>query len=495
MDKRSAYALLTTEEMGRADAATIAGGVPGIDLMEAAGRGVAEHARRAFPDAGSCLVLAGPGNNGGDGFVAARHLAQMGLDVSLACLVPAEKLSGDAAWAAGTWEGGIATFGEATPEDADIVIDAVFGAGLTRPIDGPVRDLLERANAATNVVAVDVPSGVDGSTGAVLGYAPQAALTVTFFRKKPAHCLYPGRGLMGEVAVIDIGIPETVLDDIAPACWENGAGMWRDAWPAMDPLAHKYARGHVGVLSGGVARTGAARLAAMAALRTGAGLVSVLSPGEAVAENATQLTAVMVKPITEDPRDIARAATQFRLNTLLAGPGMGTDDKAAARLAALVDAASAQRLVLDADALTVVGRDPDRWFAAFPPDTILTPHAGEFARVFGDIDEASKLARTRRAADRAGAVVLLKGPDTVIAAPDGRAVINTDAPATLATAGSGDVLAGIAAGLLARGMAPFEAACAATGLHAVAARAFGPGLIAEDLPAMLPQVLASLDLF
>ena len=490
--------LLTTGEMGRADAMTISGGTPGSELMERAGAGVAAAVLARFPEISHWNVLCGPGNNGGDGFVAARHLVGAGKTVALACLVPVERLAGDAAWAASTWDGPVQTFQDFAAE-AGGLIDAVFGAGLTRPLDGIAWSALERAGVVCGaIVGVDVPSGIDGTTGQVCGHALASDLTVTFFRKKPAHCLYPGRALMGEIEVADIGIPDAVLAGIKPLAFENCPSLWRASWQSPDPAGHKYRRGHAGIVSGGFGRTGAARLAARGALRAGAGLVSVLSPPDAMAENAAQLTAVMVKQAETDT--VGDVIGKGRISTLVAGPGLGRG-KEQARLLERVCAAAKRgglALVLDADAFTLMGHDPDGWFPRLPSRTVLTPHDGEFSRLFSADktggQDVSRLERARIAAQICGCVLVLKGPDTVIAAPDGRAAINTNAPPTLATAGSGDVLAGFVAGLLARGIEAFEAGCAAVYLHGAAAQTFGPGLIAEDLPEMLPKVYASLDL-
>lgn len=493
-------ALLSNQEMARADAETIAAGTPGRDLMERAGAGVARAALARMPQATRWLVLCGPGNNGGDGFVIARHLNAAGRAVDVACLVDEAMLKGDAAWARRTWDGPVSSFDAVDTRGYDGIVDAVFGAGLTRPLDGIARAALESAAlTGAPIVAVDVPSGVDGSSGAVLGFAPQADLTVTFFRKKPAHCLYPARGLMGAIEVVDIGIPASVLDEIGPRTFENMPEIWRGDWCTPDATAHKYRRGHAGILSGGAARTGAARLGARAALRAGAGLVSVLSPRDALAENAAQLTAIMVKPV--DAVSVASVIADARINAVLAGPGLGTGHEQVRMLERIVSAADKGRcrLVLDADALTIMAGAREDWFSRLPPETVLTPHEGEFARLFPHLDArageaASRLERAREAAGLCDAVVVLKGADTIIAAPDGRAAVNTNAPPTLATAGSGDVLAGFVAGLLARGMSAFEASAAAVFLHGAAAQAYGSGLIAEDLAEMLPKVFASLDL-
>ncbi len=492
-----ATALLTVAETYAADAAAMRAGVAGEILMEAAGRAVAD-AIRARWSPRPLVVLCGPGNNGGDGFVAARHLAAAGWPVTLALLGAREALKGDAAIMAARWEGPVVPLSDEVVEPGALVIDALFGAGLARPLAGAPRAALEAASArAEAIVAVDVPSGVDGDSGAVRGYAPRAALTVTFFRRKPGHLLLPGRVLCGEVVVADIGIPEAVLDEIAPKLDANDPALWRARYPWPRPEDHKYRRGHALVAGGGIATTGAARLAARAALRAGAGLVTVAVPSDAALPvYAAALTAVMTAPAT-DAEGFAALIDDPRRNAVLLGPGNGVDEATRARVLATL--ARGKSCVLDADALTVFQSDPEQLFTAISSPCILTPHEGEFARLFGaaagngkDESDESKVERARAAARKSGAVVLLKGADTVIAAPDGTAAINENAPPTLATAGAGDVLAGFALGLLAQGMAPFDAACAAAWLHGECAALVGPGLISEDLAELLPEVLDQL---
>ena len=479
--------LLGVAETYRADRAAIASGIPGTALMEAAGAAVADRIRARWTPR-PVAVLCGPGNNGGDGFVAARLLAERGWPVSLALLGLRRALKGDAAAAARRWPGPAAPLSPAALDGAALAVDAVFGAGLDRPVDGAARAALEAlAAAAVPSVAVDVPSGVSGDSGAVLGAAAPAALTVTFFRRKPGHLLMPGRALAGEVHVADIGIPDGVLAEIAPRTWENGPALWRAALrrPALD--GHKYDRGHA-VVAGGAAMTGAARLAARAALRVGAGLVSVVCPPEAAPVHAADLASFLVVPASA-PAELGRYAARRRGDAVLVGPGAG----AGARTRLLVRAAAraAKPLVLDADALTAFAGDRAALFdAILGLPALLTPHEGEFARLFDA--GGAKTDRARAAAASSGAAVLLKGADTVIAAPDGRAAINANAPPTLATAGSGDVLAGLAVGLTAQGIAPFEAGCAAAWIHGAAAGRFGPGLVADDLPGLVPPVLAAL---
>ena len=476
--------LLTPSEMGAMDKAAIASGISGPHLMENAGRAVAEAVSARWSPR-PVLVLCGPGNNGGDGFVVARRLRASGWDVRLALFGDRTRLTGDAAFHAGLWEGTIEPFSPAMLADRPLVIDAIFGAGLARDIEGEVALAIGMLIATDcDICAVDVPSGLDGATGAVRGIAAPARLTVTFFRKKPGHLLLPGRELCGETVCADIGIPDRLLADSGAACWENGPDLWQFPWPEMS--GHKYSRGHTLIL-GGALLTGAARLAAMAAMRIGAGLLTVAAPRTAWSVYAASLTSAMVQPI-KDADDFGALLSDTRRNAILLGPGAGLGDETqTATLAAL---ATERAVVIDADALTSFAGNPAMLFEAIRGPCVLTPHEGEFARLFPA--KGDKLSRARAAAAQSGAVVLLKGADTVIASTDGRAVINSNAPPTLATGGSGDVLSGMITGLLAQGMAPFEAACAAAWMHGEAAASFGPGLIAEDLPGLIPGVLRSL---
>lgn len=472
--------------MAAADAAAIAAGTPGVVLMETAGAAVAHHVMERWSRR-PVWVLCGPGNNGGDGFVAARYLHEAGWPVRLAMRGAIGALKGDAAHHAKQWQGAVHEMDEIRFTGQELVIDALFGAGLTRPLEGMVLAALRQATAAgCAICAVDVPSGLDGSTGKVLGYAAQAASTVTFFRKKPAHVLLPGRDLCGQIQVADIGIPASVLPALGAETWENHPQLWRAAWPWPQAGGHKYHRGHVTVL-GGPIMTGAARLTARSAQRIGAGLVTLAAPASAWVVYATALTGIMVLPLQE-PDDFDRLLEDPRRNVVALGPGAGSASPTRSHVFAAL--ATGRSVVLDADALTAFQGDPSALFAAIKGRCVLTPHEGEFDRLFGA--GGDKLARARRAAVQSGAVVLLKGADTIIAAPDGRAAINTNAPPTLATGGSGDVLTGMIAGLLAQGMPAWEAACGAAWLHGDAAAAFGPGLIADDLPDLLPAALARL---
>jgi hydroxyethylthiazole kinase-like uncharacterized protein yjeF len=479
---RSDLALLTCAQMATADAAAMAAGVPGTVLMEAAGKAVATAVAERYAKQ-PVRVLCGPGNNGGDGFVAARHLAGMGWPVTLALLKGAGDLRGDAAWAAGLWTDPVAAPSLGLLDGRPLVIDALFGAGLTRRLDGMATELIDRMNRdRLSVVAVDVPSGLHGDTGEVMGTAPHAELTVTFFRGKPGHYSLEGLRRCGALQIADIGIPPPVLDGIAPQLWRNEPALWAHALGRNDPGDHKYARGHLTIL-GGEQATGAARLAALAARRAGAGLVTIASPEGAaavyrMAEPGNLITTTAIERLIEDSRR----------NAFLIGPGSGVNPRT--RGAVLAVLAAARAVVLDADAVTVFADDPSALFSTIASPILLTPHEGEFKRLFPDLTVPGKVERVRTAAKRSGATVLLKGADTVIAAPDGRAVINIHAPASLATAGSGDVLAGIAAGLITRGLDPLAAGAAAAWIHGECAYGFGkPGLIAEDLLASLPEAL------
>jgi ADP-dependent NAD(P)H-hydrate dehydratase / NAD(P)H-hydrate epimerase len=486
--------LLTPQQMAQADRFAIASGIAGMALMERAGAAVAEAVTAARPAGSRVVVVAGPGNNGGDGFVAARILSERGYGVRVLLLGASESLRGDAAEAARRWQGGTEPADPAAIGDGEVVVDALFGAGLARAIEGLPAELIAAINTSgAPVVAVDLPSGISGATGAVMGVAVEATETVTFFRRKPGHLLLPGRLHCGSIKVADIGIPAAALDAIRPETFANAPSLWGGRFPVPRPDAHKYARGHAVAVSGGIATTGAARLAARAALRAGAGLVTIASPREALAVNAAAALAVMVRPV-DGAEELGALVADRRLNAVMLGPGGGVG--AAMREQARAALAGERAVVLDADALTSFEDDPGALFAAAKgrPDgsTVLTPHDGEFARLFKNfkdvIDVPSKLEKVIAAASLAGAVVLLKGPDTVVASPDGRAAIADNAPPWLATAGSGDVLAGLIGGLLAQRMPGFEAACAGVWLHGEAGREAGPGLISEDLPEVLPTI-------
>lgn len=523
--------LLTVAQMRAIEKAAIdAGDVTGLALMERAGQGVVEAILAAWPAAEGgqprAVILCGPGNNGGDGFVVARLLKARGWTVELFLHGEAENLPPDARvncqrWAAMGDTRALAAF---DPADATrrsgqqrpvtLIVDALFGTGLTRPIDGRLAGMMAelsqvRPGERPVIVAVDVPSGLCADSGRILGAAMPADLVVTFHRPKIGHYLAEGAGAGAPLMVKDIGLearapqPSDIVHLVSadPARFGRDLDKGRRCDGGMAP--HKYAHGHALIVSGDHGRAGAARLAARGALRIGAGLVTVASPPGAMAENAARLDAIMLREMAE-AAGLRQVLEDPRINALCLGPGMGTDTAQADLVAATL--ASGRRTVLDADALTLLSRHPALWSGLHGGCT-LTPHAGEFARLFPDIAEKlaapatsgpaySKVDATRAAAARAGCVVLFKGPDTVIADPSGRAALSAAlrdrAAPWLATAGSGDVLAGFITGLLARGFDPFAAACTGAWLHVSCARAFGPGLIAEDLPETLPRVLADL---
>jgi ADP-dependent NAD(P)H-hydrate dehydratase / NAD(P)H-hydrate epimerase len=489
--------VLTTAEMERADRLTIAAGTPGFALMLSAGQAVAEAAMN-LAEEDPILVVAGRGNNGGDGFVAAAELAARGREVSVILLCERDSLQGDAASAARGWKYPVLPFNPQAIGRPALIIDALFGAGLNRPVKGEPHDMIEAINAnGAPVLSVDLPSGINGTTGAVMGVAISATETVTFFRRKPAHLLLPGRIHCGRVRVADIGIDAAALEEIRPQTWENVPQTWQKSFPVPRVDGHKYARGHTVIVSGDITATGAARLSARGALRAGAGLATLASPRDALAVNASALTAVMVRPI-DTVVEFAELMTDRRLNACVIGPGAGVGERTRDFVRAALSAK--RQLVLDADALTSFADAPDRLFdqikASDDHQVVLTPHEGEFPRLFSDLSNKhpnrSKLERVRDAAQRSGAVVLIKGPDTVVASPDGRATIAANAPPWLATAGAGDVLAGMIAGLLAQGVPTFEAASIGVWMHGEGAREAGPGLIAEDLPEVLPAVFRRL---
>lgn len=475
--------IISIEEMRGIDAASEREGSGVEALMESAGSAVAGAIAERFAPC-SVAVLCGPGANGGDGWVAARVLRDAGWPVWVETLVPREHLEGPAAAAAALFRGRVSTL-RTTETGAELYVDALFGAGLARPLDGDVAVLAQRL-PRERVVAVDVPSGLHGDLARPLDdVCFNAALTVTFVRKKRAHVLMPGRQHCGEVVVADIGVPEAALSEIGGKLRENHPSLWRLPRPSWD--AHKHARGHVMVASGGQTRTGAARLSARAAARCGAGLVTVLSPSDALMENAAHLTSIMLRE-AQTVSALADAIKGAQAGVL--GPAFGVSDAHRERLEGVLGISERPPLVLDADALTLLGPLQRTLNAG----DVLTPHRGEFERLFPGLYDRSltRVEAARSAAERAGCAVLLKGPDTVIAEPGGRAVVSLTGSPYLATAGSGDVLAGIIAALIAQGMASFEAAAAAAWVHGRAGEDLGAGLIAEDLIEFLPRVFSEL---
>ena len=480
------FEVLTAEEMRKADAAAIAGGVAGIHLMEQAGNAVAKAVEDRYAQA-PVLVLCGPGNNGGDGFIAAARLKASGWKVRVACMVKKAALKGDAALAAKQWEGEPeALNSNLSLKDTGVIVMAIFGTGLSKPLEPEIVTLFDKIRAKRiPIVAVDVPSGLDATTGVLSPGALPADVTVTFCRKKLAHVLLPGRGACGRVQVAAIGIPDQTVAELKTTVFENHPGLWLKDFPIPGADSHKYSRGHA-VVYGGEKRTGAACLGAAAAQRVGAGLVSIASRHPSSLVYHSYRASIMVDVWGE--RDDFRALLRDeRRNAVLIGPGAGIDDNLKESIEDVLTLNKSA--VFDADVFTLLKDKPGDFFAKLSPAKhVLTPHEGEFTRLFGAL-EGNKLERARRAAKTANAIVLLKGADTVVAAPDGTAVINTNAPPTLATAGSGDVLAGMITGLIAQGMSPFMAAAAAVWLHGDAAQSYGLALTAEDIIQQLPQVL------
>ena len=443
--------ILTAEQMRVVEAATIKAGTAETTLMERAGAALAE-AVRLYAGPRESLILCGPGNNGGDGYVAARHLKQAGYAVRVAAL--AEPSADAARWSRGRWEGPVEPFEAAT--DAPILIDCLFGTGLSRGLDKAVfQRLLHLTDRALVAVACDLPSGVASDDGSLLSPIERYDLTVTFGALKPAHRLMPAMASMGRVVLADIGI------EAATDWFEIG----KPDFPPLDPQGHKYRRGLVHCLAGEM--PGAIALAASAAARAGAGYVRV----------STSL------PIAGLPSSIVQTGganlQDERIGCILVGPGLGDIPQV------LTLALTAPRpIVIDADGIGLVG-EPERLHGH---DTILTPHDGEFVKLFGEI-EGSKAQRALEAARRSQSVIVYKGPDTLVAAPDGRLGFAPPAPAWLASAGTGDVLAGMIAAMRARGLGAFDAACAGVWLHGRAAESVGPAMIADDLVRAIPSVL------
>ncbi|MCH2546254.1 MAG: NAD(P)H-hydrate dehydratase [Alphaproteobacteria bacterium] len=493
MNDLNAHILLSTSQMAAADRYTIENGTDGATLMQRAGTAVAAQVMQRF-DRQPVVVLVGPGNNGGDGFVVAQALHNKGWPVRVGLLGEMDALSGDAAIMAAKYNGEVHPLHPFLLNERGLVVDALFGTGISRPISGVAAEVIEKLNRLRlPCVAVDIASGIDGDTGQIMGCAVQAQTTITFHRKKFGHVLLPGAKHCGEVVVVDIGIAPDALDKEKLNVHENTPLLWQNMlpWPHCD--SHKFTRGHAVVQGGAVAYTGAARLAARAALRSGAGLVSITCSREALPVYAAALEAVMTRPIV-DIEGLVDLLKDPRITAFLIGPGAGVNSDTHEKLLAALKLK--KPVVMDADALSVAAQNPQPIFDILQNvPAILTPHGGEFARLFGNAayHSSDKISLTRHAAELSNAVVVLKGSDTVVAAPDGRVSVNIETSPWLATAGTGDVLAGICCGLLAANMPAFEAASAAVWMHSAAARYFGAGLIAEDLPDILPRIWQTLE--
>ncbi|MDA0708259.1 MAG: NAD(P)H-hydrate dehydratase [Proteobacteria bacterium] len=491
MINKHKHCILSTAQMAMADQIAITElkkhGRSGLDLMEQAGLAVVRHLSGMIGP-GKVLIMCGPGNNGGDGFVIARHLKALSWAVDVALFGPKARLKGDARHMAERWDGDILSLKSVKVNAPyDVVVDAVFGTGLAKDIVGDLKKTIDIINSIDAYkVAVDIPSGVQGDTGKILASAFKADCTITFFREKPAHSLYPGKDYCGKVIVAEIGITDRVFSSVKPTIHKNHPDLWKNSLPKSHPSSHKYDKGHAVVVSGGVAHTGAARLAAKASLRIGAGLVSVSSPKDAISIHAAHLTAIMIR----NRDDLKADLCDRRLNAWCIGPAAGVTIET--KLNVMDILSSGKKTVLDADALSVFENQPVQLFESLHSDCVLTPHGGEFIRLFPKLKTEDKLSASLTAAKISGAVIVYKGADTVIASPNGHAAISTNAPATLATAGTGDVLAGLITGFLAQGMSAYEAACAAVWIHGECANRFGQGLISEDLESLIPSVLTSL---
>ncbi|MCH8347504.1 MAG: NAD(P)H-hydrate dehydratase [Proteobacteria bacterium] len=481
------YAVLTAAEMIAAEVAAFKSGIPAYALMAKAGGGLAK-AILSKKKSGKILFLNGPGNNGGDGWVAAEILRHKGWDVLCVALKLPDGHSCAALTAYEKWQGETGEFPD-NLEGYDVIVDALFGTGLERPVEGRAAKWINAANQAKAFkVAVDIPSGISSDTGQILGTAFKADLTATFSHKKRGQMLMPGLELSGEVEIVDIGIGEEALGGMALKVFENNPVLWRDDFPKLAKGGHKHQRGHLLVAGGPLAMSGAARMAARSALRTGAGLVTTLVPEKALLAYAEKQLSVMSAGYRDD-EEFADLVASDKFGAFVIGPGNGVGEGTRARVLKVL--AAGKPCVLDADALTSFEGDVGALEAALHEKCVLTPHYGEFKRLWPDISWGDKVAAAETAAAKTGAIVLLKGPDTVIS--DGTiTIINTHAAPQLATAGSGDVLAGIIAGLMTQGMAPFLAAAAGAWLHGEAALIFGGGLIADDLIETLPKVLKSL---
>ncbi len=483
--------LLTTDQMARADALTIAAGIDEFDLVCTAAARVVNCICKRFASYRQVLVLCGPGNNGADGYVTARMLRDAGIEVSVVSVADADKPDSVCTQARTHWGEQVTQRQHWQPDASTLVVDAMFGAGLSRALVGDAARWVEcLRNAKCPVLSIDVPSGLDGDSGMATGAVIDADVTVTFFRQKPGHLLYPGRALCGELVLADIGISADVLTQVTPQYFENTPQLWADAWPPTHSEQHKYQRGHALVFSGPIHATGAARLSAYAALRAGAGLVTLACPVDALTVAASHLTAVMIAPWA-DRTDFDGILDDTRKNAVVIGPGFGLGADTRVRVEQVLQRAAS--VVLDADALTAFESHGEHFVQLLQQaagQVVLTPHDGEYRRLFHC--DANRLERARHAARQTGAIVVLKGSDSVIADPTGRVAVNANAPPTLATAGSGDVLAGIICGLMAQQMPTFEAACCAVWMHSECANAFGEGLIAEDLADQLPAVITRL---
>ncbi|MEO9640873.1 MAG: NAD(P)H-hydrate dehydratase [Lentilitoribacter sp.] len=486
--------LLTPEQMSKADALTIESGIAGIELMRRAGAFIFEVLHQHFPKVKTVLVVAGVGNNGGDGFILAELLKRYGYDVAVTIIGDNTKIAGDARLAFDKMSKDIQPIKNPDFDDYHLIVDGIFGAGLKREVKGDFADIIHAINAsATQILAIDLPSGINGQTGKVSGCAIKAQATATFFRYKPGHILFPGRELCGKVYLGQIGISEKVLNQISPRLNLNIPVLWQDHYPILKATGHKYSRGHTLSVSAGLDKSGAARLMAKAALRMGAGLVTIACPSETLSAHAARTDAIMLSKM-DNEHELSNILDDKRINAVCVGPGLDPNEQTRSITKIILN--TDKSVVLDAGALTAFSDEPCALFdliKARSSPTILTPHDGEFARLFPVLTlSQDKVKRTKIASETSSATVVLKGPDTVIAKGSNNAAITSNAPPWLATAGSGDVLCGIITALLAQGMPEFEAACAGVWFHGEAGAKAGPGLISSDLEIALKDVIQNI---
>lgn len=485
--------LLTPKQMALADNLAIQSGISGIELMQNAGDVLYDAFCRHFQDAGNVLIVCGVGNNGGDGFVLAERISKSGLKVSIRIIGDVSQISGDARLALDLLPASVPRVEDPEWDQYDLIVDGLFGAGLTRDITGPYADAVAAINASpANVFSIDLPSGINGETGQVSGCAVEADLTVTFFRKKPGHVLFPGQAHCGKMIVDQIGILEKVLEQIAPSTFHNSPKLWADLFPTPQLMGHKYSRGHTLAISGSIEKSGAIRLAAQAALRIGSGLVTIAAPTDTLRAHAARTDVLMLTPM-DTTEQLADLLKDPRLNSICIGPGLDPDENTRELVLTALD--HDLSVVLDAGALSAFSNEPQILHEAISKrtcNTVLTPHDGEFNRIFPTLKSTqSKLGKAQRAAELIHATIILKGPDTVIACSGGRTAISDNGSPWLATAGSGDVLSGAISGLLAQGMPSFEAACAAVWFHGEASHIVGAGLISSDLDQGLKTALVN----
>lgn len=490
--------LLTPKQMALADSMTIQSGISGIELMQNAGDVLYDAFCGHFQDAGNVLIVCGLGNNGGDGFVLAERISKSGCKVSVCIIGDISHIDGDARLALDLLPASVPQIIKPEWDQYDLIVDGLFGAGLARDLTGPYAEaVLAINNSPAKVLAIDLPSGINGETGHISGCAVEANVTATFFRKKPGHILFPGHAHCGHVIVGQIGIADDVLEDIAPNIFYNAPELWSALLPTPQLMGHKYSRGHTLAISGPIEKSGAIRLAANAALRIGSGLVTIAAPTDTLHAHAARTDVLMLAPMdsTEQLKDHLRDP---RINSICIGPGLDPDENTRQLVLTILEHSAS--VVLDAGALSAFTEYAQVLHDAISNRTapaILTPHDGEFNRIFPALKPTlSKLEKARIAAHMVGATIILKGPDTVIAnadreSADGRTAISDNGSPWLATAGSGDVLSGMISGLLAQGMPAFEAASAAVWFHSEASQIIGPGLISSDLDQGLKTALVN----